>query len=132
MLVFLSGAVILFSIVGSFLTLWNAFVSTYLELQGSQVETAEVTDQIQILVESVVTAAPVDEPTEVIESEWAAASGTYIVNEPLVQAVKAVARAAPTETAEMVVAFREAVTATTEVATKVRGLSPKEVSSAQA
>lgn len=109
MLVLLSGALIVFSVIGGFLTIWNAFVSTYLELRGSQVETAEVTDQYQILVGSVVTAAPVPQATwEAVEGELAFATSVYPVNEPLAQAVKAVARAAPAETAKLVTAFRAA------------------------
>ncbi len=123
MLVLLSGALIVFSVLGGFLTLWNAFISTYLELRGSQVETAEVTDQYQILVESVVTAAPptAAQPVERDEELFGVSTGVYTVNEPLVEAVKAVAKAAPAETAELVTAFREAATATIGIGAKVRG-----------
>jgi hypothetical protein len=117
--VLLSGTLMIVSVVGAFLTLWNAFVSTYLELRGSQLETAEVTGSIQTLVGSLVEAAPdVELTSERIEE--IAPSGTYVVNEPLVQAVKAVARAAPAETAEMVTAFAEAATATAGVIIRVR------------
>lgn len=107
MSVLLSGAVILFSIIGSFLSLWNAFVSTYVELQASKLDIAELTDQIRSLIGSLVTAAP-PEPKVVVHEEVAILAGTYRVNEPLARAMKAVAAAAPSETAEMVTALTEA------------------------
>ena len=100
MLVLLSGAVVLFSVIGGFFTLWNAFVSTYMELQGSRVETAEVSDQCQVLVESI--AAPVE------RGRAAVVGSTYPLNESLVEAVAAIVRVAPSETARMVTVVRQA------------------------
>ena len=112
MFVLLSGAVILFSAIGGFFTLWNAFVSTYMELQGSRVETAEVSDQYQVLVESV--AVPVERGAAgLIDSP-------YPFNESLVEAVTAVARVAPMETARMVTVVRQAAEGSVIAAALIR------------
>jgi hypothetical protein len=99
MLVLLSGTVILVSVMGGLVSLWNAFLSTYMESQGSRVETAEVSDQYTMLVESL--AAPVE------QGEAAVVAGAYPLNEPVAEAVSAVARAAPAETARMVTVVRQ-------------------------
>ena len=109
MVALLSLGVMMFSMIGSCLTIWNAYVLTYLELRGSQVEAAEVTDQYQILVESVVTAAPA---FRLAGEEIPAPARTYPVIQTLAEAVKAVARVAPAEHAVMVAAFKEAAMCT--------------------
>ncbi|MGH9969614.1 MAG: hypothetical protein ACREBG_17720 [Pyrinomonadaceae bacterium] len=116
--VLLSVGLILVSFFGLLLAIWGAFVSTYLQSQGWKFEVAEVTDQIQIIVESVAAAAP---RVAVARGDLSTET-TFPVNEPLVEAVrKVVSRAAPTETAEMVSAFRDAAEGVTAVAAKVRG-----------
>src|SRR5258705_6843601 len=49
----LSVGVIIVAFFGLLLTMWGAFVSTYLRSQAWKFEVAEATDQIQIIVESV-------------------------------------------------------------------------------
>lgn len=111
--VLLSVGLISVSFLGLLVAIWSAFVSTYLQSQGWKFEAAEATDQIQIIVESVAAAAP---PVAVARAGVAVAETAYPVNEPLVQAVrKVISRAAPTETAEMVSAFREAAEGATAV-----------------
>ena len=104
----LSVGLIAASLLGLVLTMWTAFVSSYLQSQAWKFEAAEATDQIHIMIESVSAGAAGTAVSTVMKAS-VTASSTFPLNETIVRAVsKAVAKAGSAETQEMISALRQA------------------------
>jgi hypothetical protein len=102
--ILLSVGLIAASLLGLVLSLWNAFVASYLQSQAWKFEAAEATDQVHIIVESVAAGAAGTAVSAVVKT-----TTTFPIDETLARAVsKAVSKADAAETQEMVTAFRQA------------------------
>ena len=107
LLLLLSLGVIVAANVGLVLTIWSAFVSSYLQSQAWKLEAAEATEHVHVLIASVAEGAAVKAVAETrLASDHVS---PFPINQELASAVrKAVAKAGETEAKEMVTAFREA------------------------